>query len=78
MLTSINGLRISSFQTVQRALEVPKGALVQLVYRREGQENRTTVIPLGEKGLSGIPADWIIGVTPELHSSLLGATRNSE
>jgi regulator of sigma E protease len=65
VLTSINGLRISSLQSVQRGLEAPKDGLVQLAYRRGGQERHTTVAPVRAKSLAGIPANWIIGVALE-------------
>jgi len=65
VLTSINGLRISSLQSVQRGLEAPKDGLVQLVYRRGGQERHTTVAPVRAKSLAAVPANWIIGVALE-------------
>lgn len=65
LLTSINGSRISSLQSVQRALEAPEDGLVQLVYRRDGQERRTTLAPVWQKSLTAVPASWIIGVALE-------------
>jgi regulator of sigma E protease len=65
VLTSINGLRISSLQSVQRALEAPKGGVVELVYQRGGQERRTTVAPVRARGLAAVPSTWMIGVALE-------------
>lgn len=62
VLTSINGQPILSLQTVQHVLAAPTGGLVQLVYRRDGRENRTTLAAVSNKNLSGVPGNWIIGV----------------
>jgi regulator of sigma E protease len=65
VLISINGSRISSLQSVQRALEGPEDGIVQLVYRRNGQERPTTVAPVRAKSLTAVPSNWIIGVALE-------------
>lgn len=64
VLTSINGVPIFSLQTVQHALEAPTGGLVQLVYRRDGLENRA-ILAAVNKSLSGVPGNWVIGVALE-------------
>jgi RIP metalloprotease RseP len=65
VLISINGLRVPSLQSAQRALETAKDGLVQLAYQRDGQQGRTTIGPIREKSLSAVPASWIIGVALE-------------
>jgi regulator of sigma E protease len=65
VVISIDGLRLSSVQSAQRALETHRDRTVQIVYLRGGQQHQTTVAPIRTKGLNGVPDTWIIGVALE-------------
>lgn len=65
VVVSIDGLRISSVQSAQRALETRRDGAVQVVYRRGGQQRQTTVVPVQRKGAIGVRDTWIIGVALE-------------
>lgn len=65
ILLSLNGQVVRSVQTLHRILDESDGKPVQLVYRRNGQEIKTEVIPYRDRLEREKEDRWLLGVELE-------------
>lgn len=65
VLTSINGVRIMSLQSVRQVLEAAENKPLQIVYSRNGHESTTVVAAFRNHAIFYPTASWIIGVALE-------------
>jgi regulator of sigma E protease len=64
VLVSVNGERLRSVTRLNEIENITKGAPLDLVFEREGQQHRISVVPALEKSEGSEKEQWLIGLRP--------------